>query len=482
MADVTFERFGGLNLVSDPQEAGAEQALSCLNVALDRNGRLRTRDGYDVIYDSATDGAITNLHPVNTDVVLAALGASAVHAVDLGTGSSLANAALSNATSSFASAGDGVYFTDGTTAQIRKYNGVAFSSPAGLATYEANYLAVQPLEDRLVIADANNTSRLYFSNPDNPETITYTAGPPETGDFVELTPGDGERITGMAVYGTELFVFKETKFFVFSGNSTDPTGGSVFNYRMVDTGVGCLSSGGYKLAATHETGVYFLHETGVYRTTGGPAVRVSRAIDPVFRGNNTAIPSPFSSLVASPVSTWYQVTVAQDQLFVIGASVTFVLNLSSGEWTFYSWPVFSVLDGSLMADAANYEGTLILGGQAAADSDAFIAKSSKAFTDDDGTAISWHHQSGFYDLGSQNSKRTRQTVLWGSGTATVGVFTDHGTSDANAAAVVMFPGVVRGWHRKAYRGVLFSHKLSGSSASTTVHRIGHTVADERQGR
>lgn len=485
MADVTFERFGGLNLVSDPQEAGAEQALSCLNVALDRNGRLRSRDGYDVLY--ASTGAVSALHPVSTDVVLAAFGASNVRAVDLGSGTSLANVALTSSVSSFASAGTagGVYFTDGTSTQIRRYQAGAFSSPAGLASYEGNFLAVQPLEDRLVIADANNTDRLWFSDPSTPETITYTAGPPETGNFVDLTPGDGEAITGMAVYGTELFVFKQTKFFVFYGNSTDSTGGSVFNYRMIDTGIGCdalvLPS---KTTAVHATGVYFIAADGVYRTTGGPPVKVSSAIDPVFKGMNLPVPVPFTAVASDSIGTWYHLAVARDELFASGARadgsgpLQFVLDLRSGTWTVYDWPATSVLDGSLLADSTNFRGSLVLGFLAGS-----IAKSSKAFTDDEGVAISWHHQSGYYDLGSQNSKRTRQTVLWGSGSPTVSVFTDHVNTDANAAAVTLgaAPVIVRGRHRKAYRGVLFSHKLSGSSAAT-VHRIGHTVADERVGR
>lgn len=494
MADVTFENFGGLDLVQDPQQAGAEQAISCLNVARDRNGRIRTRDGYTVSYDLGADSGTTALYPVSDDIVLAAFAAHSVRAIDLGAGSSLANVSLSEQVSSFAAAGSsgGIYFTDGTNAQIRRYQAGAFTSPASLATYEGNYLAVQPLDDRLVIADANNTDRLWFSNPSTPETITYAAGPPETGDFVDLTPGDGEDITGMCVFGTELFVFKESKFFVFYGNSTDSTGGSIFNYRMVDTGIGAVPNTlGRQVTATHETGVYFISTDGVYRTTGGPAVKVSRAIDPVFAGMNLPIPAPFTSVIPVPLTAWVNASVARDQLFVLGSAfdngtlyyAQFALDLYAGEWTVSDWPAVCVLDGSLLGDATNFRGSIVLGLSNRSDGDAEIGKSTRSITTDNGSAISWHHQSGFYDLGSQNTKRTRQTVLWGSGSPTVSVFTDHGSSDSNAAAVTLgtAPAVARGWHRKAYRGVLFSHKLSGNGAAT-IHRIGHTVADERMGR
>lgn len=491
MADVTFEKFGGLNLVQDPQEAGAEQAISCLNVVLDRNGRLRSRDGYTVAYSSALAGSPLAIHPVSSDTVLAAFAANKVRAIDISAGSSSAEVNLTGSSSSFASAGTGVYFTDGTATSVQKFAGGAFSTPAGLAAgaghgptgagYEGNYLAVQPLEDRLVIADANTTSRLWFSNAGDPETITYSAGPPETGDFVELTPGDGEPITGMAVFGTELFVFKQTKFFVFYGNSTDSTGGAVFNYRMVDTGVGCVASNSAKLIASHETGVYFVGHNGVYVTTGGPPRKVSGAIDPIFAAMNLPITAPFSSVLSSALTSVYNLEVARGVLYLFGAlittSITFSMDLATGAWTASDWSATSLLDG---ARAAN-SGSLILG--VTTGGTARLALSSTATADDNGTAITWHHQSGFYDLGSQGSKRTRQTVLWGSGSPTVSIFTDHGTTDSNAAAVTLgvAPAVARGWHRKAYRGVLLSHKLSGTTAAT-VHRIGHMVADERQGR
>lgn len=477
MADVTFERFGGLNLVQDPQEAGAEQALSTLNAALERNGRVRTRDGYDEVYSASSTGKIRNMHPVSQGTVLAALDSHSVRVVDLAAGTSAANVALSSRTSSFASIGSGIYFTDGTSTQVRKFVAPAtFSSPAGLSSYEGNYLAVQPLDDRLVIADANNTSKLWFSDPATPETI-------DTSNFLELTPGDGEAISGMEVFGTELFVFKHTKFFVFYGNSTDETGGVIFNYRMVDVGIGC-NAVDLKMTATDETGVYFVASDGVYRTTGGAPVKVSGPIDPVFKGTNLPIPAPFSSVLSEPVDRFNHLAVATGRLWLMAVPsghIQFVMNLQTGQWTVSDITAYCALDGALVADGVNsvdYWESTILGGSASTTASIYVA--SNAYSDDNGTPISWHHQSGFYDLGSQHSKRTRRSTLWGSGSPTVSVFTDHGTTDANAAAVTLgtSPAVARGWHTKAYRGVLFSHKLSGSGA-VTVHRIGHVLADER---
>jgi hypothetical protein len=59
---------------------------------------------------------------------------------------------------------------------------------------------------------------------------------------VDLTPNDGEVITEWRVGAATLFVFKQTKFFVFYGNSTDGSGNPVFNYRSVDLGVGAVAA------------------------------------------------------------------------------------------------------------------------------------------------------------------------------------------------------------------------------------------------
>lgn len=486
---VNVEKFGGLNLVSDPQETGMEQASSLINVALDRNGRLRTRDGLSTAYNSTlANTAPLTMHPVSGTMILAAFAGNSVKAVDVNAGTSTASVASATAvTASFASAGatGTVYLTDSTTTQIRKYTGGVFSSPAGLAAYKGNYLAVQPLDDRLVIADASATSKLWFSDAATPETITSS-------NFVQVTPGDGQPITGMAVFGTQLFVFKQTKFFVFYGNSTDATGNPVFNYRMMDTGVGCslpssiaggMPTPGVKLTATHQTGVYFIGTDGVYRTTGGEPVKVSGAIDPVFSGTNLPVPVPFSSVLPAPMDFIYNLSIASDKLFLIGANsqaptyVQFAMDLTTGEWTAMNLNAAgSLLDGDLAGFAGeNIVGLLNAGSQGV------VARMGKAFTADNGTAITWHHQSGFYDMGLPGQvKATRWTRLWGSGTPTVSMYTDMGTAAQNTGTVTLgtAPAVSEGFYNAATQGRLLSHRLSGSGV-VTVHRLQHDLMGVR---
>jgi hypothetical protein len=62
--EVTVNGFGGLNVVSDPQEVGWSGATDLLNVDLSQPGRVRARDGYAVFSTSATTGAIKYLIPL----------------------------------------------------------------------------------------------------------------------------------------------------------------------------------------------------------------------------------------------------------------------------------------------------------------------------------------------------------------------------------------------------------------------------------
>jgi hypothetical protein len=58
----TVERFGALNLVDDPLEVGATGATEVVNVDFDRQGRVRTRDGYlnvVVLTGTSADGLAT---------------------------------------------------------------------------------------------------------------------------------------------------------------------------------------------------------------------------------------------------------------------------------------------------------------------------------------------------------------------------------------------------------------------------------------
>lgn len=471
---VTIDRFGGLDLRADPQEIGQGRAADLANVLFTQDGRLVTRDGYTKPY-SGGPTAITNLWPYPAEGVLASFTADSVKALNLTTGAVIATVALTSPVSSFATAGTAgaTYFTDGSTTQIRKWSGGAFTSPAALAGVKGTHVAIQPLDDRLVVVDASNTSRLLFSAVGLPEDFSG-------GFSIKLTEGDGQEITALATFGTLLFAFKRTKFFVFYGNSTLTDGTPVFNYRMVDTGVGCWQGTGetWRLTAKHPSGLYFVANDGVYRTVGDTPVRVSDPIGPLFKGANIPIPATFT-MDTTPQALWGFLGIAADRLYLCsvlgGTNGVYFLDLHTGDWGVHNFPTTgasALLDGSLIAstlDTAGYRGAWVIG------MGPDVALSNRALTTDNGSAIAWKYQSGYAAPANDSRVVMRESSIFGSGTVTHQVVAQgarpNDVADTGSAVTLgTAPAVAEGRRRRGVRGVFFANKVSGSGPAV-VSRI-----------
>lgn len=153
---------------------------------------------------------------------------------------------------------------------------------------------VLPQSNRLAVASfsgatdgpnsgTSSTHHVYFSAAGDPETWTST-------NYVQLTPGDGEDIVAMASWRDMLFVFKRTKFFVFSAPSTDASGNPVFNYREVRAGVGPSLAAG---VLPMPDALYFLDPSyGLYATTGGDPRCVSNEVKGWFAGTGELSEQP----------------------------------------------------------------------------------------------------------------------------------------------------------------------------------------------
>jgi hypothetical protein len=120
-----------------------------------------------------------------------------------------------------------------------KYDSFNFSNVVtGLGSgTTSQFVNVTPIDNRLMLlafsglSNTDGNSTVMFSNAGQPESYTAT-------NFVQLTPGDGESIRGVCNFGNQIFVFKESKFFVFTGPSTNSAGQPIFNYRIVNSGIG----------------------------------------------------------------------------------------------------------------------------------------------------------------------------------------------------------------------------------------------------
>lgn len=220
---------GGLNTESDPSSIADNELVECVNMELDLDGSLISRP--PITTTTNDDGWTDRIYLAGT--------------VRIGSDTYIIG---SNA--------DGTWqFTGGTwtlitdtmsTATVLQYNDVAYLipfpghssialakwtptggfsdvSPSNLKTmmssnsdYGGCSLAIY--KGRMFITPGpgkdDNTSRLIFSDPGDPETFSATT------QFIDVNPGDGQRLMDMAVFEDNLILFKEDSTYVLSFTST----------------------------------------------------------------------------------------------------------------------------------------------------------------------------------------------------------------------------------------------------------------------
>lgn len=457
---VPLDAFTGLEFRSDSQ-AGWGQALDMADVDLEA-GAVRTRDGLDARISQS--GAFADACPFGSSVITAdgtnlrlwdSAGSVLGTLASTQTGLSVQPIGTTSTTSAYVA-------SQGST--VRKVTPAGtWSSPAGMP---AAYLLARQLPDNRLVAArlSTNGSRVQFSGAGNPESWG-------TDDYVDVGIGDGESITGIAFFNTYLFVFKQTTFYVFYGNSTDSTGGTVFNFRPAQTGLGALQRYPYSNgAAVGHEGVYFIGpDRNVYRTTGGPGAPVGDAIHPFLRGDSV----PYFTGLSAPSSEAPEVYAAAGKVYVIAptssVSGTFVMDERTGMWTFYSWNAKTVLP---LTDSSGFarpgwvpDGNGSQPGR--------VYEQIEGLTDDDGTAIVSRYRTGFGNLDTGATEEVvREWLLDGYGSPTVKVAVNDGSLDTGAVVTLgTAPNIAQGRRRTAFRGRNFSVQVGASSGAWSVSRL-----------
>lgn len=488
---VSFGDFPGLDIRSAPtQQSGA---VDLLNVDFDREGRVRARGGFNDLFSDASSGTynagLWSFPAGPGGWRIFAQHASSVDAINQ-SGTVVASQSIMGVAQSMVSVGTpstAYYFLSVAGATLYYFSDSSWTTGAASATVDGVgsrampkgiHLTVQSPDNRLVVAGTGDpsvigssasgpngatsgSSHVWFSDAGNP--LSW-----DTDNFVQLTPGDGEVITGACAWGGQVFVFKQSRMFIFYGNSTDSDGNPVFNYRIVDlprlSGVS-----GFSFPSPSAEGVYFLARDGVYLTRGGDsAVCVSDPIAPLFRGyggssfydsSDTAYTDTYGRTlgVSGPnVMKWIN-----GRLFLEASSAsvnrTLVYLTEQDKWTLWSIRMTGI--------GAVYDSTLD-GEFIFVNANARLRTFTEAATTDDGTAIASHYRYGYDDLGSVAEKRPTRVSLWGTGTVDVKLTRDFealttaktatmGTAPALDEARVnanVKPGRYLGWQVEASSG------------------------------
>lgn len=483
---VPFSDFGGLDLVSSPDESAC---IDLSNVDFGDHGVLRSRPGLSklnaVANASDFQDAQVWARPLNGAIIIASdsthLRAYSLGGV-VGNSSAGTNQTLSIASLGTGAAGPYLYIGGSNGGAIRRFDGTNFSSPAGMPN--ASFVAVQSPDNRLVAASTNTTtqrSRVEFSNAGDPETW-------DADDFVDLYPNDGEQINGVASYKNQTYVFKDGRYFLFYGNSVDAVGGTVFNFHPVD-GIGAERGS----VTAGPDGVYFVARDGIYLAQGVSYRKISAPLDPLFAAGLPGTGFFTTAARVVPQSAVFQRPVVWGTrvLFPLKISssshVTFVYYSDTGQWSMWdfnaAFPQASDTDalrpiGVLPADSSNASTPLWVY-RSAGD---HIYKTDSSADDDDGTTIASHYRTGFSDLGYPGrEKDIDSTRMWGTGTVAVAGSRDFGSLDtATNVTLGTSPAVAAGLHNKQKTGELSSYKFSSvSGGAWTLHRYAHLLTDVR---
>lgn len=425
MSWLPLQDFGrGLNLASGPVDPS--YSIDCLDVLYGR--AIKSRPGWGYLTSAAN--TYTKLHgwrnTSGTKYLLAARSGN-TDAIDESGNTDYTTAKTFTDAVSFGSPGSEVVYLANGSDTAFKFTGSAFSSPANQP--KARYLAIQSPDNRLVAtgftAGSNgpsgatvSESTVYFSDEGAPETWTAN-------NYVHLTPGDGEKIQGVVSWRNLVFVWKETKMFVFTGNGQDSSGNPEFVFRQVD-GAGLVAP---NAVAVSPQGVYFMARDGIYFTNGGnPDRLLAQEMGPIFE--KAELPFFTSGVInqayLSGASGAFWKGRAYFSVPMDGSSTNnriIVVDPAYNYWTIYSIPAVDLTTWSPSSD----EEVLF------AHTSGKIARHSESYTLDNTTAVPARSRQAWVPVGARSS--IRQIKVWGDGVVSLAVATDYNLGAGPSATV-----------------------------------------------
>lgn len=470
---ISIERFGGLDVFHDPQEIGWAVAADGINFDATVPGKLMPRPGYDdplITSIAASSGfaaasgeyidAAGNDHLIVGTLDTATPKIKAYSSGTLIT-SATTNGAMNGAELIGTPTSDRLYIvTVGTDTVWRYTQATGFTQPAGMPVPK---FLTQTRTNRLVMANlSTGTSTVSFSPAGNPEGAVAGS--------VDLAPGDGSAITGVAKWHDSVFIFKRNRFFVFGNETVDAQGNPEFNNYRVE-GYGSRASVVFtNWCVGGLDGVYFFDGNRIYRTRGEQTpVRISEVIEP-FLQKQVAIAGytiqGYRGLYYSLGKLYMAVQLTNG---AITPDACVVYDETTKVWMLWDIPTNTI---------DNYQGNTLFRRTTGS---THTFNKIRAGTDltTAGTQIAWSYQTGYTSPGVDRRVMYRDSSIWGTGTVTQKMLTRGARTgditDPGDAVTLGASSVAEGKRRRGVRGVLFASRVSGSgtASNTSITRQTH---------
>lgn len=490
---IPFTRYGGLILNRPLDEVGSDNAIDILDVDWGASmGTVQTREGAEAFSPEDAEDNYNALFPHSPSRLLARRGETSLRVLN-GEGKEIESKLHGTSAKhlSFARMGTPsasyTYIADGEKT-VARYDGTDFANPTatvdgatGLAMPKARFLTVWPDGgNRLVVMGTpanggpngaiSSGSHVWFAKPGEAEGYESTA-------FVQLSPGDGEEFTGGCVWGGMVFVFKQTKLFVFYGVSADNDGKPVFNFREVALGTRIRqphAEAGPSIVAGHDS-VYFVSEDGVWVTTGAEPALLSDELEPLSRSD--ALPGPIAATLES--LRWISargIAYMNEAVYVgLGSSRLLKYDLRKQGWTIWSANLNCFVP---WVEQTTERQRLFFSARGASHQRVYLYSPS-ADEDESGAAFTPRWQSGFYALDLADEKSFVHAKMWGTGNVDLKVAEDYkALGNATTFALGEAPAIAQCQKQKAQTATLFSHQLSGT-APWSVQRLDRYLRETR---
>ena len=291
-----FNPSGGLNNTGSPSLINDNQWADLQNIQFDEGGVVRKRMGFKKFAGTLTSAhglGLLNTPTINhlctidnaTFKYYAGTSWTAVSTISF----------TANLEISFTQARSKIYIWNGTDSGA-EWDGTTLSRPG---TMPSSKFSVFYNSYHISAGTSTQQSRLYFSALDNASTFTSngadwdsTKVPGATvfntsgAQYIDINPGDDDKITGLGIFSDILIVFKEKSIYQVS-LTVDSTGKMTPSVQPITKAAGCVS---HRTIVAVENDLFFLSREGI-RFLGNQAnyfnsIRtsiLSRNIDPIIK-------------------------------------------------------------------------------------------------------------------------------------------------------------------------------------------------------